>query len=224
MKIGSQQITVLMVNVSGAPITGEAASIEPLVMVEGIEIPTTVDEVSGSGLYAVEFTVSAAGQGYFQVTSSNPAYVLSPTHGDLDYQATDSDTVFSRLSGSSLISPRTSFSSFSYASVEGDDIEMQVQVSTLYADINDWTGLACEFRSNSNFSATPDISGCSVVVTSPSERLVTVSIPSAQTDGMITAQQVQSVIYYGDIKGINTASDVTTVGTVALTLRREYTF
>jgi hypothetical protein len=231
MKTGTNYITTLATDISGAGVTGLTSGWSVEGEIEGnsiVTITSTAAASGGDGFYIHSIDLPA-GQGYVTIRNSTSGVYITPDYFDLEVTSADVDDVYSVVQ-QQTVSPvpydySTRYGEYTISIKEADDFYEVMNVPLRYLPLTGWTNWTVQAYPEEKLlvGSTPAISGgaysCSVISNTLgtlqvgiSKEIFTNRIP----DG------VASIPIYADIQAHDSNSKKRTVVTIKFVINREF--
>jgi hypothetical protein len=230
MKSGLNTITILAVDIYGAPVLGLINSSWVISgQVEGnvISTGTVTEAFTGGGYYFVEVTLPV-GQGFIAVTNTNAAILVAPTFTDVEVDLNSIDDLYGKYAVIGIENlPATSPNRYSVITLnvkQNTDITEVIQIPTRYLPLTGYTAMTLQVYPPTRVTdgtVAAYTGTCTATVLDAIAGTVSIFIDNAVIAGRI-ANGSSSIVAYGEIKYLDSAGNTRRPVELQITLRREF--
>jgi hypothetical protein len=235
MKQGNNYFTVLATDISGAGMTAVTSGSWSLYgEIEGTSF-STIDEIveitgGPNGFYRFDIDIPNIGQGFLQISNTNPNMSVTPTFFDLDIQLHDIEDVYSQVITTNYEGITTTLQFYESINIEsikeGDDVQFTVAISdSITTSLVGWTDFKMSLREAGSVSSSGAefyIGDVTIENINTTENTVSILIPYTLTQGIIP-EGSQSVVVYGDLQAENPSGKRKTLAELQATVVRQFT-
>lgn len=234
MKLGLNNFYVYATDISGNAFTGATSGSWAMYgEIEGnpFTVFDSVTEITGNaGFYNFEVELSNSGQGFLQITNSNPLLNIAPTYFDLDVTVHDVEDVYGQVANTIYDGVTKTLQFYEQINIEaikeGDDVQFDVVVDTSIAStLSGWTDFKMTLREAGSVSSSGAefiIGDATIEGVNTTTNTVSIRLPYTLTAGIVPEGE-QNTIVYGDLQARNPAGYRKTLAELQATVVRQFT-